>query len=206
MKWWWRYKNSTYYFELDIKLQFYFFVATMIYAHFFVQIQLTHTFWLQNWFFVVKSIYAFFFVAKTICALRPESFCVLKIAIRKVQTFWASGAAYCPVNPIALSAVSSCHPCHPYQCQHNTKLLSQKPHSLLSLVLYMILWFSRQILAFSSQMPSLSTATALWVFSQFLAGGLNNNSTSFLILFFFLSKHSLSCLCHQYECLCWTYL
>ena len=31
-----------------------------------------------------------FFVAKTIYALRPESFCALKVAIRKVQTFWAS--------------------------------------------------------------------------------------------------------------------
>ena len=31
-----------------------------------------------------------FFVAKTIYALRPECFCVLKVEIRKVQTFWAS--------------------------------------------------------------------------------------------------------------------
>ena len=31
-----------------------------------------------------------FFVAKTIYALRPESFCALKVAIWKVQTFWAS--------------------------------------------------------------------------------------------------------------------
>ena len=31
-----------------------------------------------------------FFVAKTINALRPESFCVLKVAIRKVQTFGTS--------------------------------------------------------------------------------------------------------------------
>ena len=35
-------------------------------------------------------IWAHFFVAKTIYALRPESFCALKVAIRKVQTFWAS--------------------------------------------------------------------------------------------------------------------
>ena len=51
-------------------------------------------------FFVTKRIYAYFlcrennlhafFVAKTIYALRPESFCALKVAIRKVQTFWAS--------------------------------------------------------------------------------------------------------------------
>ena len=51
-----------------------FFVAKMIWAHF----------------FVAKTIYAHFFVAKTIYALRPESFCALKVAIRKVQTFWAS--------------------------------------------------------------------------------------------------------------------
>ena len=30
-------------------------------------------------------------VAKTIYALCPESFCALNFAIRKVQTFWASG-------------------------------------------------------------------------------------------------------------------
>ena len=33
-----------------------------------------------------------FFVTKTIYALRPESFCALKVAIRKVQTFWASAS------------------------------------------------------------------------------------------------------------------
>ena len=33
-----------------------------------------------------------FFCRETIYALRPESFCPLKVAIRKVQTFWASGA------------------------------------------------------------------------------------------------------------------
>ena len=32
-----------------------------------------------------------FFVAKMIYAPCPESFCALKVAIRKVQTFWASG-------------------------------------------------------------------------------------------------------------------
>ena len=60
-------------------------------------------------FFVAKTIYALFchkknlctlflsrtqftrFFAKMIYALRPESFCALKVAIRKVQTFWASG-------------------------------------------------------------------------------------------------------------------
>ena len=51
-------------------------------------------------FFVTKRIYAYFFyrendlcvffVAKTIYAIRPESFCAL-VAIRKLQTFWASG-------------------------------------------------------------------------------------------------------------------
>ena len=39
---------------------------------------------------VAKTIYAFFFVAKTIYTLRRENFCALKVAIRKVQTFWAS--------------------------------------------------------------------------------------------------------------------
>ena len=75
----------------------------MIYAHFFVQIQLTHTFLLQKWFehiFLLQKQFTHtlwlrkrftrFFVAKTIYALRLESFCVLKVAIRKVQTFWAS--------------------------------------------------------------------------------------------------------------------
>ena len=75
----------------------------MIYAHFFVQIQLTHTFLLQKLFehiFLLQKQFTHtlwlrkrftrFFVAKTIYALRLESFCVLKVAIRKVQTFWAS--------------------------------------------------------------------------------------------------------------------
>ena len=62
-----------------------FFVAKMIWAHFFV----AKTIYAH--FFVAKTIYAFFFVAKTIYALCPESFCALKVAIRKVQTFWASG-------------------------------------------------------------------------------------------------------------------
>ena len=52
-----------------------FFVTKTIYELFLLRKQLTHT----------------FFVAKMICALRPESFCALKVAIRKVQTFWASG-------------------------------------------------------------------------------------------------------------------
>ena len=47
----------------------------MIYAHFFCG----------------KNDLRAFFVAKTIYALRPESFCALKVAIWKVQTFWASG-------------------------------------------------------------------------------------------------------------------
>ena len=51
-------------------------------------------------FFVTKRIYArffyrendlrVFFVAKMIYALRAESFYALEVAIRKVQTFWAS--------------------------------------------------------------------------------------------------------------------
>ena len=62
----------------------------------------THTFLSQKLFmhfFVTKRICAHFFFrehglhiffAKTIDALRPESFCALKVAIWKVQTFWAS--------------------------------------------------------------------------------------------------------------------
>ena len=50
-------------------------------------------------FLVARMIYALFcrendlrtFFAKTIYALCTESFCALKFAIRKVQTFWASG-------------------------------------------------------------------------------------------------------------------
>ena len=62
--------------------------------------------------FVAKTIYALFchkknlcklflsqtqftrFFAKMIYALRPESFCALKVAIRKVQTLWASAALF----------------------------------------------------------------------------------------------------------------
>ena len=40
--------------------------------------------------FLSRKQFTHFFVAKTIYALSPESFCVLKVAIRKVQTFWAS--------------------------------------------------------------------------------------------------------------------
>ena len=40
--------------------------------------------------FLSRKRFTRFFVAKTIYALRPESFCALKVAIRKVQTFWAS--------------------------------------------------------------------------------------------------------------------
>ena len=64
----------------------------------------THTFLSQKifmHFLVTKRFCAHFFLsptrftvffAKTIYALRPESFCALKVAIRKVQTFWASAA------------------------------------------------------------------------------------------------------------------
>ena len=81
-----------------------FWIALKVFAHFFV----ANT--INTRFFVAKTIYAFFFtkriyahffcrqndlrvffVAKTIYALRPESFCALKVAILKVQTFWASG-------------------------------------------------------------------------------------------------------------------
>ena len=65
----------------------------MIYAHFFVQIQLTHTCLLQKQFthtFLSHKRFTRFFVAKKIFALHLESFCALKVAIGKVQTFWAS--------------------------------------------------------------------------------------------------------------------
>ena len=54
-----------------------------------------HTFLSQKLFmylFVTKEFAHTFFVAKTIYAPCPESFCALKVAIRKVQTFWASDA------------------------------------------------------------------------------------------------------------------
>ena len=47
-----------------------------------------------------KRFTRFFFVAKMIYALRPESFCALEVAIRKVETFWAS-ARHLTVQPIA---------------------------------------------------------------------------------------------------------
>ena len=69
----------------------------------FGQVQLMHTFLLQTYLstlsccgnnlrtlFCHENDLRAFFVAKTIYALRPESFCALKVAIRKVQTFWAS--------------------------------------------------------------------------------------------------------------------
>ena len=81
---------------------------------FLLQIQLTQAFCCKNdlstlflsqklfmHFFCRKKICAYFFVAKTICAFfllqerfRPESFCALKVAIRKDQTFWASGLGH----------------------------------------------------------------------------------------------------------------
>ena len=125
IKWWWRYKNSTYYF--DFKLQFYLlflsqkwfthtflsantitagfllqkwfehtcFVAKMIYTHFLCYKNYLCTFFVTKricaHFFLLQKRFRCFFVAKTIYAHRPESFCALKVAIRKVQTFWASG-------------------------------------------------------------------------------------------------------------------
>ena len=40
--------------------------------------------------FLSQKQFTRFFDAKTINAFRPESFCALKVAIRKVQTFWTS--------------------------------------------------------------------------------------------------------------------
>ena len=87
-----------------LKNNLHFFVAKTIYVLFLSQTRFTR-------FVVAKKIYVFFcsennlciflsqkrcarfFVAKTIYALRPESVCALKVAIRKVQTFWASAAS-----------------------------------------------------------------------------------------------------------------
>ena len=111
-----RYKNSIlFYLGHQIAILSTFFVAKMIYAHFFVAKMIwAHLFCCKDdlhtlffvaktinapffvtkriyaHFFIAKTIYAFFFVAKMIYALRPESFCALEVAIRKVQTFWAS--------------------------------------------------------------------------------------------------------------------
>ena len=54
-----------------------FFVAKTINTHFFCRKNNTRA----------------FFVPKMLFALRPESFCALKVAIWKVQTFWASAGA-----------------------------------------------------------------------------------------------------------------
>ena len=91
------YKNSTYYFDLDIKLQFYvLFLSRKLLTHtFLLQIQSTHTFCCKNdlstLVLLQKQFTHTFFVAKTIYLLRLESFWALKVAIRKVQIFWASG-------------------------------------------------------------------------------------------------------------------
>ena len=56
-----------------------------------------HTFFCKNdlsTLFCCKNNLRTFFVAKTIYALRPESFCALNFAIWKVQTFWASAVDY----------------------------------------------------------------------------------------------------------------
>ena len=45
--------------------------------------------------FLSQKRFSRFLVAKTICALRLESFWALKVAIRTVQTFWASA---CPLE------------------------------------------------------------------------------------------------------------
>ena len=72
----------------------YFFSGKWFMHTFLSQIQLMHTFFVTKmiWahFFVTKKFVHTFFFAKTIYALRPESFCAFKVAIRKVQTFWAS--------------------------------------------------------------------------------------------------------------------
>ena len=59
-----------------------------LFMHFFVTKEFAHTF------FCRENDLRVFFVAKTIYALRPDSFCTLKVAIRKVQTFWASALTW----------------------------------------------------------------------------------------------------------------
>ena len=54
-----------------------------IYALFLSRKRFTH-------FICCEKRFRHFFVAKTIYALRLESFCALNFAIRKVKTFWAS--------------------------------------------------------------------------------------------------------------------
>ena len=44
----------------------------------------------QKHFICSEKPFTHFFVVETIYAPRPESFCALNFAIRKVQTFWAS--------------------------------------------------------------------------------------------------------------------
>ena len=71
-----------------------FFVAKSIYTHFFLSQKLFMHFLSQKEFahtFLSQKQFTRFFVAKMIYALRLESFCALKVAIWKVQTFWASG-------------------------------------------------------------------------------------------------------------------
>ena len=65
------------------------------YLHTFCRKNYLHTFFCHKkeftHLFLSRKRFTRFFVAKTIYALRPENFCALKVAIRKVQTFWASG-------------------------------------------------------------------------------------------------------------------
>ena len=90
-------QSSTYPFDLEVKLQFYVL-------------------------FCSETIYALYWLRKTIYALRPESCCALKVAIRKVQTFWASDKRSCDAQnnhmpsfpraeeaiPFAISAITYC--------------------------------------------------------------------------------------------------
>ena len=59
-------------------------LSQKLFMHFFV------TKWICAHFFLSRTRFTRFF-AKTIYVHRPESFYALKVAIRKVQTFWASG-------------------------------------------------------------------------------------------------------------------
>ena len=104
-------------------------------------------------FFVAKTIYALFchkknlctlflsrtrftrFFAKTIYALHLESFCALKVAIRKVQTFWASDLW--AVFPL---------PCSLQICKATTKI-DQNPGLCLLFVILKILNAMERLMA-----------------------------------------------------------
>ena len=117
IKWWWRNKNSTYYFDLNIKLQFYvLFSSRKWFRHTFLsQIQLTQTFLLQKWFehtcFVAKTIYTHFFCRKNYL----RTFFVTKRIYAPFLSQKQFTRFFCRENNLCTSSgkflrVESCHP------------------------------------------------------------------------------------------------